>query len=255
MNPLTTPMTRAKILPFTLVFIVLIPLVLNDFLGPPGRATLLSASAGAGILAGMLTRHVLRRLPRGATVSIGWCEIPTAILWAFIAARWHSGDIPTWWLPAAVLFAWFAVALTVVDIHERRLPDVITLPAYAVFASALGVAAIGIAGSGLPWQPMMWHAAVGAAAFLVFHAVVHLIHPPALGAGDVKLSGTLGGLLGAIDLAALPLVLALAALATLLMAAAIPGRVMNRWRSGVPHAPGLLAATGLVVLLNSPVAA
>lgn len=233
---------------FALPLFVLTPLMLSDFLGPPGRAVLILASATAGILAGTIARRFLARQPRGTAAPPGCCEIPTAILWGLIAWRWHVGDLPTWWLPTASLYAWFAVTLAVVDFRERRVPDVITLAAYPVFACTLAIAFVGVAASGNPWQPLVWNAILGATAFLAVHATTHLIHPPALGAGDVKLSATLGALLGAVDLIALPLALTLAAVITLILAAAAPRKLRTRWRSGIPHAPGMLAATGLFVL-------
>lgn len=233
---------------FALPLFVLTPLMLSDFLGPPGRAVLILASATAGILAGTIARRFLARQPRGTTARPGCCEIPTAILWGLIAWRWHVGDLPTWWLPTASLYAWFAVTLAVVDFRERRVPDVITLGGYPVFACTLALASVGVAASGNPWKPLVWNAILGATAFLAVHATIHLIHPPSLGAGDVKLSAIVGALLGAVDLIALPFALTLAAALTLVLAAAVPRKLRTRWRSGIPHAPGMLAATGLFVL-------
>lgn len=232
---------------FALSLFVLTPLMLNNFLGPPDRVILIVVSATAGILAGMISRRFLARQPRGTKARPGTCEIPTAILWGLIAWRWHIGDLPTWWLPTAALYAWFAVSLTVVDLRERRVPDVITMAGYPVFACTLALAAVAVAASGNPWKPLVWNAILGATAFLAVHATIHLVHPPSLGAGDVKLSAPLGALLGAVDLLALPLAMTLAAVITLGLAAAAPRKLRTRWRSGVPHAPGMLAATALFV--------
>src|SRR5215470_1508247 len=77
--------------------------------------------------------------------------------------------------------AWL-VALSVYDIRERRLPDWLTLPGAMVI---LATAALN--GHGIP-------AVLGAAALFAVYAVVHLISPAAMGAGDVKLAIGIGAL-------------------------------------------------------------
>ncbi len=71
--------------------------------------------------------------------------------------------------------------------------------------------------------------------------MVHLARPAALGAGDVKLSGSVGAALAAAGWPAMVLAAALAALLTLLL-----GLAPRYRRDGIPHGPGLLAATFLL---------
>ncbi|RSM37309.1 hypothetical protein DMA12_37090 [Amycolatopsis balhimycina DSM 5908] len=73
-------------------------------------------------------------------------------------------------------------------------------------------------------------------------ALVRLATPGSLGAGDVKLSGSLGAVLGAAGWAALAAAAALAALFTLAVAAA------RRHSGRVPHGPALLTATWLCAI-------
>ncbi|HJQ06192.1 MAG TPA: hypothetical protein VJ872_12145, partial [Nocardioides sp.] len=63
-----------------------------------------------------------------------------------------------------------------------------------------------------------------------------------LGAGDVKLAGALGAVLGAVSWVALPVAAAIAAVVTVALA------VVRRSTGGVPHGPGLLAAASLVAV-------
>ncbi|MBF4996811.1 prepilin peptidase [Nocardia sp. BSTN01] len=73
------------------------------------------------------------------------------------------------------LIVW-GVALSVIDIRTRRLPDVLTLPGAAVvpmFAASTGRATAAIAGALLLAVPYL---------------LTHLIAPAACGAGDVKLA-------------------------------------------------------------------
>ncbi|SMD21843.1 prepilin peptidase [Kibdelosporangium aridum] len=141
--------------------------------------------------------------------------------------------MPTLWLPVMMALSWFAVPLTATDLKHGRLPDALTLSAYPVFGLLLA-----FAGS-------LERALVGGALFFCLHATIHFLVPGSLGRGDVKLSGSLGAILGAVSWLALSVGLALAALITLALRAVSPGRQSDR----VPHGPGLLAATWLLAFL------
>ncbi|HET9138900.1 A24 family peptidase [Actinophytocola sp.] len=199
--------------------------------------------AGSGALAGMIGRWLLRRLRRGACVHTGLCALVVGALWGVVGWRFAGGHLPSWWLPVPLSLIWFAVLLTVTDLRHRRLPDALTLPAYPVAGALLALAA-GLGGG----APLAAGAAAGAVVFFAVHAAVHLLRPGALGAGDVKLSGTLGGVLGAVGWPALVLAAVLAAGCTLVLRLVAPRQVAASWWNGIPHGPGLLAASCLVVL-------
>ncbi|MQA12390.1 MAG: prepilin peptidase [Pseudonocardiaceae bacterium] len=184
-------------------------------------------------------RVLLGRLSRGARVRAPWCELAMGVLWALLGLRLGSAVTPAWWLPVPLLLAAFAVPLVVVDLRHRRLPDALTLPAYPVLGVA--VACAGVFG-GDSW--LIGRALAGAALFAGAHALVRLLVPASLGAGDVKLAGSLGGVLGAVGW---PAVLVAAVLATVLTLALAVARIhRGEWRTGVPHGPGLLTAAWLV---------
>lgn len=130
-------------------------------------------------------------------------------------------------IAGAVLLAWLAV-LTVCDIRQRRLPNVLTLPgAVAILAVAA------VAGHGVP-------ALLGASGLGGLYLLVHLIAPAAMGAGDVKLAAGVGGLTGAFGFD----VWALAALAAPLLTAAVAcATIVRRSGSTVPHGPSMCVAT------------
>lgn len=150
------------------------------------------------------------------------------LLWALAGLA----DLPVHWLLVVLTLSWFAVLLTATDLMHGRLPDALTLPAYPVFGLLLA-----FSGSGE-------RALVGAVLFFCLHATVHWLAPGTLGGGDVKLSGSLGAILGSVSWFALSVGLALAALITLALRAVSLGRYRDR----VPHGPGLLAATWLLAL-------
>jgi leader peptidase (prepilin peptidase)/N-methyltransferase len=134
------------------------------------------------------------------------------------------------------VLVWLA-ALSVYDVRQRRLPNWLTMPGAAVI---LAVAAVH--GRGAP-------AALGALALFAVYAVVHLVSPAAMGAGDVKLAIGIGALTATFG----GDVWLLAALAAPLLTAGWAVVAMLR-RSGqtVPHGPSMclaaLAATALAVV-------
>lgn len=127
----------------------------------------------------------------------------------------------------AAVVCW-AVALSVIDVRQRRLPNVLTLTgAMVIMAGAL------LQGRGLP-------AFLGAAALSGLYMAVHLIDPAGLGGGDVKLALGLGALTGALGTP----VWTLAALgAPVLTAIAGLSAVIRRREHVVPHGPSMCVAT------------
>jgi leader peptidase (prepilin peptidase)/N-methyltransferase len=110
-------------------------------------------------------------------------ELGTAALFVAVAARF--GLTPA--LPAYLYLAAVTVALAVIDVDVRRLPNAIVLPSYVV-----GVGLLALTGD--------WSAAgrglIAMAALFAFYAGLSLLYPGGMGFGDVKLAGLLGLFLG-----------------------------------------------------------
>lgn len=194
--------------------------------------------AALGVLAGSGARWVLGRLRRGARVRPPGCEIAVGAAWAVLGGAWAGGGLPVRWLPVLLGLAWLGVAAGAVDLRHHRLPDALTLPALPAALLLL-----------LPLGPgALGRALAGAAVAVGAHAVVHLIAPRWMGAGDVKIAAPLGAVLAAASWAALPLAAVLAALFTGLGAAA--GLASRRLARGapVPHGPSMLLAGWLVTV-------
>jgi leader peptidase (prepilin peptidase)/N-methyltransferase len=185
-----------------------------------------------GLLAGAAGRVVAARLRRGASCRPPWCELAAGGLSGVVGWRACAGHLPWWWVPVPLTLGWLAVPLAMVDLARRRLPDALTLSAYPVLGAALAVGAVHDPAFGL-------RALVGAALWFGAHALVRAVSPSAMGAGDVKLAGSLGAVLGALGWSAVVFAAILAAVGTLSLAVA-------RRTSTAPHGPGLLAATWLV---------
>lgn len=127
----------------------------------------------------------------GTPISVRYpvVELGTGLLFAALAWRLDRLDL----LPALPAYLWFAgagVALALIDLELRVLPNAIVLPSYPVIAVLLTASAA--------WQHDWWplaRAGLGAAALFGFFLLLVLIAPSGMGWGDVKLSGLLGGVL------------------------------------------------------------
>jgi leader peptidase (prepilin peptidase)/N-methyltransferase len=147
--------------------------------------------------------------------------------------------------PATLALAWAAgagVVLGAVDLAVHRLPDRVTVPAYAVCSAALTADAV-VLGS---WGALL-RAAVAAAAAFGVAGLLAALSPEGLGFGDVKLLALVGLVLGWIGwgvlLAGVFLGLLTGGLVSLVLLA---GRRVGL-RTAVPFGPPLL--TGAVLAL------
>lgn len=125
----------------------------------------------------------------GARISVRYplVEILTAALFVVMALRFEAD----WVLPAYLYLAAVGVALALIDLDVRRLPNALTLPSYGIAGALLGVAAFAGAGS----APFV-RALLGMAALFGFYFLLVLVYPSGMGFGDVKLAGVLGLYLG-----------------------------------------------------------
>lgn len=134
---------------------------------------------------------VLRGKCRSCAAPLGYrylvLELGTGLLFALLAL--HIGVSVA--LIAYLYLAAICVALFVIDLREHRLPDALTLPAYAVIGALLLVAAFA---TGQWWA--LLRAGSGAAILFGVYYVLAVMAGGALGFGDVKLAGLLGLVLG-----------------------------------------------------------
>lgn len=134
---------------------------------------------------------------------------------------------------ALACFLAYLVALAVMDLRTRVLPNVLVYPGVVV---ALAAAPI------LPADGYVSALVGGLAAFIVF-ALIYFLAPGVIGGGDVKLAPVIGAALG------LPYGLYALALGPLFIAViAIPMIATRRWslRSRVPYGPYLALGAGVV---------
>jgi len=156
----------------------------------------------------------------------------------FVLAALRLGHDPRL-LPAYLSFAGIAGALALIDLDVRRLPNSIVLPSYPVLGALLAL-------GGDPHA--LVRAALGAAVLFAFYLVIALVAPGAMGFGDVKLAGVIGGMTAYLSWGTLLtgafLGFFLGAVAGLMLIAA---RRAGR-RSAVPFGPFMLLGAWAAVL-------
>ncbi|MBX3089579.1 MAG: prepilin peptidase [Cryobacterium sp.] len=110
----------------------------------------------------------------------------------FLLAWWQLSKAGGYWLlPALLYFFAISIALALIDLDSRKLPNRIVLPSMAVVLVLLSLASFGTG----DWWSLLWAAAGGAILF-VFYLLLALIYPAGMGFGDVKLAGVIGLILG-----------------------------------------------------------
>jgi leader peptidase (prepilin peptidase)/N-methyltransferase len=171
-------------------------------------------------------------------------ELATTVLFAVMA--WHFGAV--WELPAYLYLAAITVALTLIDIDVRRLPDAIVLPSYVVTVVLLLVPAL-VDGR---WDDLL-RAVLGGAALFAGYFLLAFINPRGMGFGDVKLAGVLGLYLGWLGWG----VLLIGAFARFLLGGAYGLVLMLAGRAGrktaIPFGPFMLGGALLAVLFGQDV--
>lgn len=174
---------------------------------------------------------------------VGFQAATVIALLGCVALRWASDGLPPWWLPVPIAVTLLGVPLAAIDLRRRRLPDALTLTAIMVIACAMVAVAAGVGTAAV-----LGAAVAGGVGLTLAHLVVHLAAPGSLGAGDVKLAGSVGAVLGAIGWQAVLLGALLASGVVFVLATA--ARLLRRtaWRDGVPYGPGLLAATWAIAV-------
>ncbi len=139
------------------------------------------------VLSWLLLRGRCRECRERISARYPIVEVATAVVFALLT--WRFGWSPE--LPAFLYLGAIGVALTLIDLDVKRLPNAIVLPSYVVGIVLLGIAAVA---TGDYWS--LLRGLLGMVALYVFFFVLVLVYPAGMGFGDVKLAGVLGLYLG-----------------------------------------------------------
>jgi len=186
-------------------------------------------------------------------------ELGTGIAFALVAWWWIGSSVSSdsellempglqataWWLSLSA-YLWLAavsIALALIDLELRRLPDAVVLPSIGVIGGLLSLSAL-LLGD--------WGALIGAlgggAAMFAFYLLIALVYPRGIGGGDVKLAPVLGAALGFVSWGAL----AVGAFAGFLLGA-LAGLVLMALRratmkTGLPFGPSMIVGAWIGIV-------
>lgn len=152
-------------------------------------------------------------------------------------------------LPAFCYLGAVGIALALIDLDVKRLPNVLTLPSYVAGAALLAFDAFMRHTSG----PLAT-AVAGAAISYVFYFLLAIIRPGGMGWGDVKLSGVLGLYLGYLGWATLAVGTFLpflfgGAVGLILIGSRHAGR-----KSKIPYGPSMVLGAFVAILAGGGIA-
>lgn len=209
----------------------------------PRCATSISPRDNVPVLSWLLLSGQCRTCHERISPRYPLVELGTAVL--FGLAAWELGL--AWELPAFLYLAAISIALALIDIDVRRLPNSIVLPSYVVAAVLLGGAALLEGELGL-----LARMALAGAALYAFYFVLAFMG--GMGFGDVKLAGVLGMYLAFLGwehvLVGLFLGFLVGGLSgTVLMITGRAGR-----KSKIPYGPYMLVGAWLAVFFGDLIA-
>jgi leader peptidase (prepilin peptidase) / N-methyltransferase len=136
------------------------------------------------VVSWLMLRGRCRHCGEPISVRYPLVELATGVLFACVALRFGPHVVQLAYLYLAAV----GIALTMIDLDHKRLPDVLTLPSYAVVIALLGLAVLLDHVGHTPFV----RALLGGLALYAFYEVIAFIQPRGMGGGDVKLSGVLG---------------------------------------------------------------
>ncbi|MFL6161828.1 MAG: prepilin peptidase [Jatrophihabitantaceae bacterium] len=175
-------------------------------------------------------------------------ELGTAVLFLGVTARLDRLDLLSA-LPAYLYFAAIGIALALIDLELKRLPNRIVLPSYPVLAVLLAGAALA---DGDGWR--LLRAGLAAAALFGFFLVLAFAYPSGMGFGDVKLAGVLGLVLGYLSWSAVLIGAFTGFLLGALVGVAVLASGRGTRKTALPFGPFLIAGTLIALFAGSTIA-
>lgn len=174
-------------------------------------------------------------------------ELVTGLLFAGLVA-WLLGHNMDSVVPAMLYFAAAGIALALIDLDCRRLPNAIVLPSYPVLAVLLTVSAW--------WRHDWWalaRAGIGGLALFGFFLALALVFPAGMGFGDVRLAGVIGGVLGYLSWSTLIVGAFGAFLLGALVGVVVLATGKGGRRTALPFGPFMVLAALVAIVVAGPI--
>lgn len=198
------------------------------------------------VLGWLLLRGRCRDCSAPVSVRYPLVELATAVLFVVVTARFGLDPV----LPAYLYLAAVGLALALIDVDCKRLPNALTLPSYPVLAALLAVGAVLGSDSG-----ELVRALLGGAAMYAVYFALCFAYPAGMGFGDVKLAGVLGMATAWLGWGAWTVGLFLGFLLGGVFGLAIIGLRRGGRKTAVPFGPFMLLAALIAVLAGPDLAA
>jgi len=197
------------------------------------------------VVSWLLLRGACRHCGERISARYPAVELLTGVVFAGLAARLGYD----WALPAFLYLGGVCVALALIDLDTKRLPNVLTLPSYVVGTVLLGAAALA---DGEP--RLIVRALSGMAVMYGFYFLLAFIYPAGMGFGDVKLAGVLGLYLGWLGWGEVVVGTFLGFLLGGLFAVVTLALGKTSRKTAVPYGPFMVAGTFLAVFVGGAIA-
>jgi leader peptidase (prepilin peptidase)/N-methyltransferase len=182
-----------------------------------------------------------------ASISLRYPLVELSTAAVFLLVFWRFGVAAD--LPAFLYLGASAVALALIDLEHRRLPDSIVLPAYPVLVVLLSVAALATG----EWDALL-RAAIGGAALFAFYFAIAFAYPSGMGFGDVKLAGVLGLALGWAGWGALVVGAFSAFLVGAVVGVAVAAVRRTGRKTAIPFGPFMILGAALGIAFGTTIA-
>lgn len=212
------------------------------------------------VISWLILRGKCRDCRAGISVRYPLVELGTALFFGLVTVRFWPVGLATGAAASAhdvaaalvligfLYLAAVSVALGLIDIDTRTLPNRIVLPSFVVGIAVLGAAAVVDSDYGA-----LIRAVIGAAVLSLAYAIMAFAYPGGMGFGDVKLAGVLGLFLGYLGWSQL-IVGAFGAflLGGVFSLGLLALRKANR-KSGIPFGPWMLGGAWIGALGGAPI--
>lgn len=210
----------------------------------PSCAARIGPRDNVPVVSWLLLRGRCRRCLARISARYPLVELGTGVLFVILAVRFGFDPV----LPAYLYLGAVGVALALIDLDTRKLPNALVLPSYPIAAVLLGGAALLGSESG-----SLLRAALGGAAMYAFYFALVFAYPKGMGFGDVKLAGVLGLYTGWLGWG----IWAVGLFAGFLLGGVLSIGLLLAKRGGrktqIPYGPSLLLGVLLAVLVGERV--